>query len=238
MDDNQTKPGLDEEITRREAFRKTLRKGVVAGGVVVAGFAGWKYVLPQVREQRKYVKAEPRVIANISEFSEPNSYKAFFYPNPDDPRDRALLIRLPDRFKPLISDQYGLPQLGLVALSGICTHRGCTIDFNSKQRVAGAPILGPCACHLAVFNAINGIVLSGPARQPLPVIKLSYNETSGEIIALNRLFAAPPSATDVPEKVQLEDVPDEQEIKVQQKIEEHEQNKTELEQEAETWGGG
>jgi len=50
----------------------------------------------------------------------------------------------------------------VVALSAICTHAGCEMDYNS-----GAQQMD-CNCHGSVF-ALNGSVVNGPARQPVHV---------------------------------------------------------------------
>lgn len=47
-----------------------------------------------------------------------------------------------------------------VALSFICTHRSCSLSYNSSANNL------PCPCHGSVFD-INGNVLEGPATLPL-----------------------------------------------------------------------
>ena len=49
---------------------------------------------------------------------------------------------------------------GIVALSAICTHQGCTVGYNSGK----ADI--ECPCHGSVFST-SGSVLVGPASSPL-----------------------------------------------------------------------
>jgi cytochrome b6-f complex iron-sulfur subunit len=63
----------------------------------------------------------------------------------------------------------------LVALSSVCTHRGCQVGYN--------PTSGdlPCPCHGSVFS-ISGVVLEGPAPTPLK----KYNVTrEGDILTIN-----------------------------------------------------
>ncbi len=50
----------------------------------------------------------------------------------------------------------------VIALSAICTHAGCIVDYNaSAQRI-------DCNCHGSEFGE-DGHVIRGPARQPLRV---------------------------------------------------------------------
>lgn len=62
----------------------------------------------------------------------------------------------------------------VVALSAICTHAGCSMNFNS-----GAGTLD-CPCHGSRFGE-NGQVIQGPARQPLKVYQASIDTTTNTI---------------------------------------------------------
>lgn len=80
----------------------------------------------------------------------------------------GYVIRLPDA----IGQQLGLKQ-NLYAISRICPHEGCPINFY-QQKSEAIPIevdfLNPllvCSCHKSVFDpAQGGKVLSGPAPRP------------------------------------------------------------------------
>ena len=57
---------------------------------------------------------------------------------------------------------------GIFAYSAVCTHQGCTVQFNSASKNL------QCGCHGAVFDPSNGAkVLAGPANSPLPKIKIA-----------------------------------------------------------------
>ena len=64
----------------------------------------------------------------------------------------------------------------VIALSAICTHAGCSMDFN-----AGAQQL-TCPCHGSVFNEA-GQVVQGPARRPLQTYSASL-DSAGTTITL------------------------------------------------------
>lgn len=55
---------------------------------------------------------------------------------------------------------------GFVALSRVCTHLGCLVEYNSiRQRFV-------CPCHAGNFD-LEGAVLSGPPPKPLTVIPVT-----------------------------------------------------------------
>lgn len=52
------------------------------------------------------------------------------------------------------------------AFNAVCPHQGCTVDYSRSQRLL------ICPCHGAEFDATNGAVQRGPARDPLPGISV------------------------------------------------------------------
>jgi cytochrome b6-f complex iron-sulfur subunit len=55
-----------------------------------------------------------------------------------------------------------------VALSTICTHQGCGVEYNQASNTL------PCPCHGSVFN-IDGSVKNGPASTPLKTYPASLD---------------------------------------------------------------
>ena len=78
------------------------------------------------------------VAGPVAEFT-PASVRPF-------PAGRFYLVRLADG--------------GFLALSSRCTHLGCTVPWNEKDKVF------PCPCHASVFD-MRGEVLSPPAPRAL-----------------------------------------------------------------------
>lgn len=64
----------------------------------------------------------------------------------------------------------------VIALSAICTHAGCSLNFD-----AGASQL-TCPCHGSVFNE-SGAVVNGPARRALKVYQASVSGTTITVAA-------------------------------------------------------
>jgi thiosulfate dehydrogenase (quinone) large subunit len=66
-----------------------------------------------------------------------------------------------------------------VAFDAICTHAGCTVDYDSQNTIFY------CPCHGAEFDPSNdGAVLRRPARSPLAKLNISVDQSSGNIYYL------------------------------------------------------
>jgi cytochrome b6-f complex iron-sulfur subunit len=53
-----------------------------------------------------------------------------------------------------------------IALSSVCTHQGCTVNYNSSNNQL------PCPCHGSVF-ATDGSILNGPATTSLKTYEVT-----------------------------------------------------------------
>ena len=114
-------------------------------------------------------------VAPLSTFTEPWSAVEFTYA--DQP---AIALHLPAA----ISGGLSAEGIHLAAFSRICTHLGCPISLKRDvEAIAFAfnfrgrhPAL-VCPCHLSVFAPLEaGRVVSGPAIEPLPRIKLTLQD--------------------------------------------------------------
>ena len=61
------------------------------------------------------------------------------------------------------------------ALSLICTHQGCTIDWKSARNRF------ECPCHDSQFDK-DGNVIQGPASSSLPTYTTEYDSASNQVI--------------------------------------------------------
>lgn len=66
------------------------------------------------------------------------------------------------------------PDGSLKALSAICTHLSCTVQYRPDETVLW------CACHNGKFD-LEGRHVSGPPPKPLEVYAVHANDTTGEI---------------------------------------------------------
>lgn len=55
------------------------------------------------------------------------------------------------------------------ALSRICTHEGCSVDFDLAQNKL------ICPCHGATYEALDGNVISGPTQRSLKKINVKID---------------------------------------------------------------
>jgi len=133
--------------------RGVIRTGAIGALAVVASFAG---------------RALPKAAASSS--SAKSTAKG----------TKGQIIKLADlpiggTFNFIHSTQ-GVPSIlfrtkvGVFAYSAICTHQGCTVNYDktSKQLI--------CPCHGAAYDPANGAkVLSGPTNTPLGKIKVKIS---------------------------------------------------------------
>ncbi len=64
---------------------------------------------------------------------------------------------------------------GFVAFSAVCTHAGCTVEYDPST------VEFVCPCHGGIFDARTGRVLQGPPEAPLPTIPVHV--VNGEVRA-------------------------------------------------------
>lgn len=62
----------------------------------------------------------------------------------------------------IIINRYGK---GYIALSKVCTHLGCLVEYNQEKKKL------ICPCHAGVFS-LEGHVESGPPPKPLSILPL------------------------------------------------------------------
>lgn len=99
-----------------------------------------------------------------SKLQKPEAYEegATFIPEP-----RLFVVRKGNSFR---------------AVSGICTHLGCTVLRNTGD--SGFH----CPCHGSIFNE-NAVVTSGPAPKPLPWFLVELSRDGRLVVDAGRVVA-------------------------------------------------
>lgn len=139
-----------EDISRRNflnRFINTLIGLWVSVVAVLSGYAGIRYIWPT--EKTTGPPGEKKVSFPLAELSEGSMKKVVIDGKP------VGVIRSGDK---------------LYALSLICTHLGCIVNWHPEvKRLI-------CPCHGGTFD-LNGTVLAGPPPRPLPSyeIKITGN---------------------------------------------------------------
>jgi len=146
---------MTDATTNKPSKLQSRRSFIQAGlAMIAAGWAGWftqGIVFPAPRAESKPVEIPLNELAIGA--SRPITYEG----------KPALVMRTSE---------------GVTALSMICTHLGCTVQYQeARQRFY-------CPCHDGVFDR-DGDVVSGPVPIPLeqlPVKVLNDKVIVGEVI--------------------------------------------------------
>jgi Rieske Fe-S protein len=76
------------------------------------------------------------------------------------PRGAGRVVRIDGQQVAVFRDEKG----ATITRSAICTHLGCTVDWNEAERT------WDCPCHGSRFKP-DGSVIAGPAESPLPEVQ-------------------------------------------------------------------
>lgn len=160
------------EISRRDF----IKAGVLASVALAAASLG--VPLSQFLSSERVVTGKigessrslPLKIANVNDVK-PDSQVSFMMPlNPDGSRGQhpAILIRL----RPELAQKAGME---FKAYSALCTHLGCIVHLEPGNDIY-------CPCHAGYFDPIDGRVIAGPPKKPLPEVEIRIDEV-GDIYA-------------------------------------------------------
>ena len=120
-------------------------------------------------------------VANASSL-QVNTPISFDYPLTSTPN---ILVKLGQKVPKGVG-----PDGDIVAFSTVCQHLGCIVHFDQAGRSGGEmpdytdlPV-AYCPCHAGVYDLANDAkVLAGPPPNPLPVVVLENDDTTGDIYA-------------------------------------------------------
>lgn len=163
------RPDLAVEVERRT----TLRAAVLAGALAVVAAALGGASAADARRRSGSLAAGPRLGTPAATPSPSNSASgpsspgqgtaigatsqvpvggAASFTDPADGQPAYVVQPAPGTFK---------------AFSAVCTHAGCTVQFQQRTFF--------CPCHASTFDGTTGAVVSGPAPAPLPSIPITVS---------------------------------------------------------------
>lgn len=147
-------PRADEELTRRDF---AARLGMTAVGLCYGAAIGYPVY--------RYLAApamQAEALSAVSEISVPKEKLP--------PPGASVMVAFGSRPAIIIRHEDG----ELVAFDAICTHLGCTVQFQpERERIY-------CACHEGVYDMRSGANVAGPPPKPLKQYNLE--ETNAELI--------------------------------------------------------
>ncbi|MDB5056710.1 MAG: Rieske (2Fe-2S) domain protein [Chloroflexi bacterium] len=160
-------PASIGEVPRKAAIRGLgTALGVIVGGGVIGAIAklltanstlaqqGTLLAAPQGGAAPANAPAGTTFLGNVKALAI-NSASQYTDPTTGDP---AILIRLPDG--------------KFVSYDAVCTHAGCTVEYDPSQQQL------VCPCHGASFDPLHaGAVINGPAQQSLPALQVRIDAT-------------------------------------------------------------
>ena len=157
---------MDEQASGPE--RRTVLRGVLAGGVVLAGGAAVSACGSD----------EPATTGTSPEATVTDEPSDGTGGNGSDGKDAEVLVatsKVPQGGGVILEDVEIVvtqPVAGeFVAFSSICTHQGCPVSDIANGTIN-------CACHGSQFSVEDGSVVAGPAPSPLPPVEVTVDGKS------------------------------------------------------------
>jgi len=154
---------LEEPAVRPEAPGETrTRRAFLAA----AGAAGIGYAAALGYPIYRYLASPAEMAASTSAIAEVSLKDAQKLP-----AGAVLMFKFGSSPAMLIHQQDG----AWVALSAVCTHLGCTVQYEPQMNRIH------CACHGGVYDPRTGANVSGPPPRPLKVFKVTVNDAGVEV---------------------------------------------------------
>ena len=129
--------------------------------LIAAGAAGLGYTAALAYPIYRYLASPAEMAASTSAITEVTLKDAQKLP-----AGSVLMFKFGSSPAMLIHHQDG----AWVALSAVCTHLGCTVQYEPQMNRIH------CACHGGVYDPRTGANVSGPPPKPLKQFKVAVNE--------------------------------------------------------------
>jgi cytochrome b6-f complex iron-sulfur subunit len=134
--------------------------------LAAAGAAGLCYTAALAYPIYRYLASPAEMASNASAITEVTLKDAQKLP-----LGSVLMFKFGSSPAMLIHHQDG----AWVALSAVCTHLGCTVQYEPQANRIH------CACHGGVYDPRTGANVSGPPPRPLKLFKVAVNDAGVEV---------------------------------------------------------
>lgn len=141
----------EQDILTRRAFAKVALGGVGLCYAAVIGYPVYRYLSSPVE------RAEAE--SAVTEVTLKDAQKL--------PAGSVLMFKFGYKPAMLIHEKDG----SWVALSAVCTHLGCTVQYQPERNVIH------CACHGGEYDPVSGKNIAGPPPKPLTRYEAKVTET-------------------------------------------------------------
>ncbi|HEY1985985.1 MAG TPA: Rieske (2Fe-2S) protein [Terracidiphilus sp.] len=152
----------EPQVQTEEQGETRTRRAFLAA----AGAAGLCYTAALVYPIYRYLASPMEMASNATAITEVTLKDAQKLPP-----GSVLMFKFGTSPAMLIHHQDG----SWVSLSAVCTHLGCTVQFEPQaDRIH-------CACHGGVYDPRTGANVSGPPPRPLKRFKVAVNDAGVEV---------------------------------------------------------
>ncbi|MGO9644361.1 MAG: ubiquinol-cytochrome c reductase iron-sulfur subunit [Candidatus Bathyarchaeia archaeon] len=167
------------DLARRNALQKLST--IAAGTLVALTFAELSTLAPRLLPILQNQQTQSIIHAQSTTSVQSNAQVTQFNSQTTGIK-LGNLANIPNNSAFYFNDSQGNPDIlirlqngNVVAFSSTCTHRPCTVGYDTNSGLI------QCPCHGAVFDPSQGAaVLQGPAPTPLPTVQLTI-DSNGNI---------------------------------------------------------
>jgi thiosulfate dehydrogenase [quinone] large subunit len=154
--------------------RDFLKGAVVGGGIMLVAAWLWNLTHPGATSSADTSSGNSAATSTATSSSSNAGGSNVIAQVADVPENSAVTFTIPSSGDPGVLTH--LSTGNFVAFDALCTHAGCTVQYDSSSKLLF------CPCHGAAFDPAQGAaVIQGPAPTPLTAVSISVNQSTGDI---------------------------------------------------------
>ena len=172
MDRDLPEPTEPQTVQRRRFLARLSVVGAALSGLAASAVSTAAFLSPALRKPT--AKGWTRIIEDVNTVEIGIPFKVDFADAVDDAWIQSRVLRSVWLYTEDATE--------FVAFSGVCTHLGCNVGFDTdKQRFH-------CPCHHGLFDMKTGVVLGGPPPRALDSLPVKVE--NGEVHVQYQTFRA------------------------------------------------